>query len=417
MNNYHSFNTLTNGIMSSNNSNTPLTSVLQNETNSNNNNDNDNQVTINMWENNNVTNNNINSNSNNNNNNNILENDDFDSDQLDEDESYSWASGITDNQDGMGSNGHAGGTLIGCTGSNTGGCSSSIANWRDWRSNNMSNDLLMNMGVMNRITTNNFTINNSFNAPNLIPITHVTSQKQMTVNSNTSYTIPSLVDLCARYVAYNLPFELVEAFKQPVPEDLQLKITYSSFPDNIENIRLYSCLANGCVDEYIRGEQLYHNRCVRKIMQIGFHLSAQVVISSPLGINGNTNNNNSNNNSNNAAASLFLQNNYKNTNNLSIIGNGASSLFTSVAIVCDRKRIISCHCTCSKQSIPWCSHIVAVCLFRILEADSVEYRAPASESLSKLHRDQLQKFAQYLISELPQQVNILFFLSFHSYAK
>jgi hypothetical protein len=27
-----------------------------------------------------------------------------------------------------------------------------------------------------------------------------------------------------------------------------------------------------------------------------------------------------------------------------------------------------------------------------------------SESLSRLHREQLQKFAQYLISELPQQI-------------
>ena len=126
---------------------------------------------------------------------------------------------------------------------------------------------------------------------------------------------------------------------------------------------------------------------------IHVQLSAQVVISSPLGINGtaNTNssnnnnsssNNNNNNNNNNATSSLFLQNNYKNLNNMTMagLGNGASSLFASVAIVCDRKRIISCHCTCSKQSIPWCSHIVAVCLFRILEADSVEYRAPVSES-------------------------------------
>lgn len=31
-------------------------------------------------------------------------------------------------------------------------------------------------------------------------------------------------------------------------------------------------------------------------------------------------------------------------------------------------------------------------------------RAPVSESLSRLQRDQLQKFAQYLISELPQQI-------------
>jgi len=34
----------------------------------------------------------------------------------------------------------------------------------------------------------------------------------------------------------------------------------------------------------------------------------------------------------------------------------------------------------------------------------VRLRAPVSESLSRLERDQLQKFAQYLISAMPQQV-------------
>lgn len=39
-----------------------------------------------------------------------------------------------------------------------------------------------------------------------------------------------------------------------------------------------------------------------------------------------------------------------------------------------------------------------------LQPDTVCLRAPVSESLSRLQRDQLQKFAQYLISELPQQI-------------
>ncbi len=38
------------------------------------------------------------------------------------------------------------------------------------------------------------------------------------------------------------------------------------------------------------------------------------------------------------------------------------------------------------------------------QPNQVCLRAPVSESLSRLHRDQLQKFAQYLISELPQQI-------------
>ena len=55
---------------------------------------------------------------------------------------------------------------------------------------------------------------------------------------------------------------------------------------------------------------------------------------------------------------------------------------------------------------------VEVCIsllmvYLCLQASSVCLRAPVSESLSRLHRDQLQKFAQYLISELPQQVRIV----------
>jgi hypothetical protein len=38
------------------------------------------------------------------------------------------------------------------------------------------------------------------------------------------------------------------------------------------------------------------------------------------------------------------------------------------------------------------------------QPNKVSLRAPVSESLTRLQRDQLQKFAQYLISELPQQI-------------
>jgi hypothetical protein len=52
----------------------------------------------------------------------------------------------------------------------------------------------------------------------------------------------------------------------------------------------------------------------------------------------------------------------------------------------------------------WCSHVVALCLHRIHQPRTVKLRAPISESLNQLKRGQLQKFAQYLISELPQQI-------------
>lgn len=49
--------------------------------------------------------------------------------------------------------------------------------------------------------------------------------------------------------------------------------------------------------------------------------------------------------------------------------------------------------------------LMSVVLCGCIQASAVCLRAPVSESLSRLQRDQLQKFAQYLISELPQQVN------------
>ncbi|XP_032453263.1 zinc finger SWIM domain-containing protein 8 isoform X6 [Nasonia vitripennis] len=75
----------------------------------------------------------------------------------------------------------------------------------------------------------------------------------------------------------------------------------------------------------------------------------------------------------------------------------------NVAVTFDRRRITSCNCTCSSAAY-WCSHVVAVCLHRIHMPTQVCLRAPVSESLSRLQREQLQKFAQYLISELPQQI-------------
>ncbi|XP_032671069.1 zinc finger SWIM domain-containing protein 8 isoform X2 [Odontomachus brunneus] len=176
--------------------------------------------------------------------------------------------------------------------------------------------------------------------------------------------VPTLCELAARCVASHIPFELVEHFYPPVPEQLQLRIAFWSFPDNEEDIRLYSCLANGSADEFLRGEHLFRSRSVKEPLQIGFHLNASV--------------------------------------NPQMVPNGVRPQF-NVAVTFDRRKITSCNCTCSSTAY-WCAHVVAVCLHRIHMPTQVCLRAPVSESLSRLHREQLQKFAQYLISELPQQI-------------
>ncbi|XP_025198718.1 zinc finger SWIM domain-containing protein 8-like [Melanaphis sacchari] len=171
--------------------------------------------------------------------------------------------------------------------------------------------------------------------------------------------VKALVELAAQCVALFIPYELVEQEFPPVPEELQLRIAFWSFPDSEDDIRLYSCLANSNSDEFLRGQGLYASNSVKDSVQIGFHLSANV-------------------------------------------HHGGRSVF-NVAITFDRKKITTCNCTCEPMSY-WCSHVVAVCLHRIYCSEEVCLRAPVSESLSRLERDQLQKFAQYLISELPQQI-------------
>ncbi|CAK1546179.1 unnamed protein product [Leptosia nina] len=173
-------------------------------------------------------------------------------------------------------------------------------------------------------------------------------------------TVSSLSELAAKCVACHIPFELVEHVYPPVPEQLQLQIAFWSFPDSEDDIRLYSCLANGSSEEFQKGEQLFRDKAVKDVLQIGFHLSATVSLT--------------------MARTQF-----------------------NVAVTFDRQKISSCNCTCS-SSAHWCSHIVAVCLFRIHLPTQVCLRAPVSESLQRLRRDQLQKFAQYLISELPRQI-------------
>ncbi|CAK8682764.1 unnamed protein product [Clavelina lepadiformis] len=175
--------------------------------------------------------------------------------------------------------------------------------------------------------------------------------------------VSSLMELCSQAVALHIPFEQVENMYPPVPENVQLRIAYWSFPDNEEDIRLYSCLANGCSDEFARGEYLLKAKCVSNVLQIGFHLCGNV----------------------NPPSSTINKN------------------ACSVAVTFDRCRITSCSCNCDSNA-KWCSHVVALCLIRIQQPMSVCLRAPVSESLSRLRRDQLQKFAQYLISELPREI-------------
>lgn len=132
-------------------------------------------------------------------------------------------------------------------------------NWRGWKRSNFS--------------SNTNSINNS--GPVVIPnnATAPASSSSVCCINNGGKKLgeshPSLVELASKCVASHIPFEMVERFYPPVPEQLQLRIAFWSFPEHEEDIRLYSCLANGSAEEFQKGEKLFRTDSVSDILQIG----------------------------------------------------------------------------------------------------------------------------------------------------
>ena len=52
-----------------------------------------------------------------------------------------------------------------------------------------------------------------------------------------SLDVTPLLELASQSVASHIPFEVVEHFYPPIPEQLQLRIAFWSFPENEEDIR------------------------------------------------------------------------------------------------------------------------------------------------------------------------------------
>lgn len=63
-----------------------------------------------------------------------------------------------------------------------------------------------------------------------------------------------------------------------LPDNLFLPVLKNCFPESAEDIRLYSCLANGNANQFNEGEHLYQAGAVGPLLQIGYHLSGTVSV-------------------------------------------------------------------------------------------------------------------------------------------
>ncbi|XP_055540503.1 uncharacterized protein LOC129727086 [Wyeomyia smithii] len=94
----------------------------------------------------------------------------------------------------------------------------------------------------------------------------------------------SLLDITARMVAQNEPFQKIEERYDRIPEPVQRRIIYWSFPRNEKDICMYSSLSRvsslNSVEpqslSFCAGLKLVESGCVEDVLQVGFHLSGIV---------------------------------------------------------------------------------------------------------------------------------------------
>jgi len=145
-------------------------------------------------------------------------------------------------------------------------------NWRGWKKSNFPNNTtstsLMSgvAGPSGTVFPSNTQTSSASLGGKKGSISESSSSSLSSCSSSTQF---NLVELSARCVASHIPFEVVERFNPLVPEQLQLRIAFWSFPEYEEDIRLYSCLANGSAEEFTKGERLFKSDSVSDILQIG----------------------------------------------------------------------------------------------------------------------------------------------------
>ncbi|KAK2887997.1 zinc finger SWIM domain-containing protein 6 isoform X1 [Channa argus] len=190
--------------------------------------------------------------------------------------------------------------------------------------------------------------------------------------SSRAHSPESLLDIAARKVAEKWPFQRVEERFERIPEPVQRRIVYWSFPRSEREICMYSSFNTGgdemgssgeCGDEtrlpFRRGIGLLESNCVDNVLQVGFHLSGTV---------------------REPATS------------------SEPELLCNVSVSFDRCKITAVTCSCGNKDIFYCAHVVALSLYRVRKPEQVKLRLPISETLFQMNRDQLQKFVQYLIT-------------------
>uniref|UniRef100_A0A1L8DB63 SWIM-type domain-containing protein n=1 Tax=Nyssomyia neivai TaxID=330878 RepID=A0A1L8DB63_9DIPT len=238
----------------------------------------------------------------------------------------------------------------------------------------------------------------------------------------------TLLDITARKVAETEPFQRIEERYDRIPEPVQRRIIFWSFPRNERDICMYSSLSRVSLLNsgdsqslsFCKGLKLLESGCVESVLQVGFHLSGTVWTYPPntndVSSGGQSTTTSQQSNGNIIGHPQQQPQHHQQAIRLPVdrdgsshngAGGGAAGGVSysmeenkkyKVSVSFDRCKITSVTCSCDTKDIFWCHHVVALSLYRIRYAETVKLRVPISETLLQMNRQQLQKFVQYLIS-------------------
>ncbi|CAP25111.1 Protein CBR-PQN-55 [Caenorhabditis briggsae] len=155
----------------------------------------------------------------------------------------------------------------------------------------------------------------------------------------------------------------------PIPEKIFVSFIVHCFPQSTDEIRMYSCLANGSADQYEYGKMLYHWGNVRDVSQTGFLLSGDIY-SVP-------------------------------QDNTNVFGEKEKEIY-HVTVKVDRCRIVECTCECSIRS-SWCKHVVALCIYRISERSQIKFKETIADAINSMSDKDLRKLVQWHINDIPRK--------------
>lgn len=95
-------------------------------------------------------------------------------------------------------------------------------------------------------------------------------------STSSGRTPDSLLDICARIVAQQIPFQRIEERYDRIPEPVQRRVIFWSFPRNERDICMYSSLSRPSTNSleyqnlpFHRGLKLLESGCVDSVLQVG----------------------------------------------------------------------------------------------------------------------------------------------------